>query len=146
MVYGQQTLILLKCTLYVPISLMRGHIKIDNFTLQIYWSGTCALLPPPPALPFLRPCYRTREINNGIKGAFSSNVWNWNFKLSKNQLNHSILFYFCAERRTSRECVCLMAARHRYLFLRYALLNQTTLNMQNNRYVTWYTFTFPLIP
>ena len=79
------------------------------------------------------------------KGAFSSNVWNWNFKLSKNQLNHSILFYLCAERRTSRECVCLMAARHRYLFLRYTLLNQTTLNMQNNRYVTWYTFTFPLI-
>ena len=79
-------------------------------------------------------------------GAFSSNVWNCNFKLSKNQLNHSILFYLFAEIRTYRECVCLMAARHRYLFLRYALLNQTTLNMQNNRYVTWYTFTFPLIP
>ena len=38
-----------------------------------------------------------------------------------------------------------MAARHRYLFLRYALLNKTTLNMQNNRYVTWYTFTFDTI-
>ena len=81
-----------------------------------------------------------------IIGTFSSNVWNWNFKLSKNQLNHSIFFYLCAERRIFRECVCLMAARHRYLFLRYALLNQTTLNMQNNRYVTRYTFTFPLIP
>ena len=52
------------------------------------------------------------------QGAFSSNVWNWNFKLSKNQLNHSILFYLFSERITSRECVCLMVARHRYLFLR----------------------------
>ena len=89
---------------------------------------------------------RCLDIVSFLHGTFSSNVWNWNFKLSKNQLNHSKLFYLCAERRTSRECVSVMAARHRYLFLRYALLNQTTLNMQNNRYVTWYTFTFPLIP
>ena len=96
-------------------------------------------LPPPPL--------DTRPHSHIMfTGAFSSNVWNWNFKLSKNQLNHSIFFYLCAERRIFLECVCLMAARHRYLFLRYALLNQTTLNMQNNSYVTRYTFTFLLIP
>ena len=54
--------IILKCTLYVPISLKRGHIQNDIFTLQNYWFGTCALYPP-----FLRRCYRLRQIINGIK-------------------------------------------------------------------------------
>ena len=97
-------------------------------------------------LPLSTTMHMQEHVQSLFIGAFSSNVWNCNFKLSKNQLNHSILLYLCTERRTSRECVCLMAARHRYLFLRYALLNQTTLKMQNNRYVTWYTFTFSLIP
>ena len=114
----------------------------------VYWYKRWELIAPHRKLYVGNPA-RPSSVDEDLPlliGAFSSNVWNWTYKLSKNQLNHSILFYLCAERRTSRECVCLMAARHRYLFLRYALLNQTTLNMQNNRYVTWYTFTFPLIP